>query len=340
MLDPANPHAALPSRGGLDRNIALELCRVTEAAALASARWMGRGDKNALDQAAVNAMRDRLQFVDMDGVIVIGEGEKDEAPMLFTGEQIGNGRPPRVDVAVDPVEGTTLLASGLPNAVSVVALSERDTMYNPPGIFYMDKLAVGPAGRGVCSLEMSVEANISALASAKSELIADLTIVALERERNAELIARIRETGARLKLISAGDVAAALMACLPETGIDMLLGIGGSPEAVLTAAAMKCMGGDIQCRLWPRNEHERRHAEESGLPLDRVLTIDDLVRGSDVFFSLTGITDGELVKGVRYFPGGARTETLVMRSRSGTIRRVEATHNFEKLERYAELAGI
>ena len=279
---------------------------------------MGRGDKNALNQAAVNAMRDHLQAVDMDGVIVIGEGEKDEAPMLFIGEQIGNGQPPRVDVAVDPVEGTTLLASGLPNAVSVVALSERDTMYNPPGIFYMDKLAVGPAGRGVCSLEMSVEENLAALASAKGERIGDLTIVVLERDRNADLIARIRSTGARLKLISAGDVAAALMACLPETGIDMLLGIGGSPEGVLTAAAMKCMGGDIQCRLWPRSQQECAHAEALRLPLDQVLTLEDLVKGTDVFFSLTGITDGELVRGVRYFPGGAKTETVVMRSRSGT----------------------
>ena len=287
-------------------------------AARASARWMGRGDKNALNQAAVNAMRDHLQAVDMDGVIVIGEGEKDEAPMLFIGEQIGNGQPPRVDVAVDPVEGTTLLASGLPNAVSVVALSERDTMYNPPGIFYMDKLAVGPAGRGVCSLEMSVEENLAALASAKGERIGDLTIVVLERDRNADLIARIRSTGARLKLISAGDVAAALMACLPETGIDMLLGIGGSPEGVLTAAAMKCMGGDIQCRLWPRSQQECAHAEALGLPLDQVLTLEDLVKGTDVFFSLTGITDGELVRGVRYFPGGAKTETVVLRSRSGT----------------------
>jgi fructose-1,6-bisphosphatase II len=336
----AHPSAELPSGGGLDRNIALELCRVTEAAALAAARWMGRGNKNALDQAAVNAMRDRLKVIQMDGVVVIGEGEKDEAPMLYIGERIGNGQDPKVDVAVDPVDGTTLLSKGLPNAVAVVALAERGTMYYPPGIVYMEKIAVGPAGRGVVSLEMSVEENIEALAHAKSERVDDLTIVVLDRPRHAELIDRIRATGARIKLISDGDVAGGIMPSLPDTGGDMLLGVGGSPEAVLTAAALKCLGGDIQCKLWPRNDQERAQAEKLGLSLDTVLTIDDLVRGDDVFFALTGVTDGELVKGVHYFPHGATTETLVMRSRSGTVRRIQAVHNFEKLEHYANLSGI
>jgi fructose-1,6-bisphosphatase II len=332
--------SAMPSRGGLDRNIAMELARVTEAAALAAARWMGRGNKNALDQAAVNAMRDRLKVIQMDGVVVIGEGEKDEAPMLYIGERIGNGQEPKVDVAVDPVDGTTLLSKGLPNAVSVVALAEQGTMYYPPGIVYMEKLAVGPSGRGVCSLEMSVEENIEALAAAKGERVDDLTVVVLDRPRHAELIDRIRATGARIKLISDGDVAGGIMPSLPDTGADMLMGVGGSPEAVLTAAALKCLGGDIQCKLWPRNDDERSQAEKLGLGLDRVLTIDDLVRGNDVFFSLTGVTDGELVKGVHYFPHGATTETLVMRSRSGTVRRIQAVHNFEKLEHYANLSGI
>jgi fructose-1,6-bisphosphatase II len=332
--------SSLPAAGGLDRNIAMELCRVTEAAAMAAARWMGRGNKNALDQAAVNAMRDRLRVIEMDGVVVIGEGEKDEAPMLYIGERIGNGMPPKVDVAVDPVDGTTLLSKGLPNAVAVVALAEQGTMYYPPGIVYMEKLAVGPAGRGVCSLEQTVEENIAALARAKGERVDDLTVVVLDRDRHAELIERIRATGARIKLISDGDVAGGIMPSLPDTGVDMLMGIGGSPEAVLTAAALKCLGGDIQCRLWPRNDGERAQAQKLGLGLERVLTIDDLVRGDDVFFSLTGVTDGELVKGVHYFPHGATTETLVMRSRSGTVRRIQAVHNFEKLERYAGLAGV
>src|SRR5919206_4375683 len=324
----------------LDRNLAFELARVTESAALAAARWQGRGDKNAADNAAVDAMRFTLHSVDMDGVVVIGEGEKDEAPMLYIGEEIGNGLPPKVDIAVDPIDGTTLTSKGLPNAVSVVALAEQGTMYYPPGIVYMDKLAVGPAGRGVCSLEMSVEDNIHALARAKGEHVDDLTVVVLDRPRHAELIDRIRATGARIKLISDGDVAGGIMPSLPDTGVDMLMGVGGSPEAVITAAALKCLGGDIQCKLWPRNEGEREAAEKIGLPLGKVLTIDDLVRGDDVFFALTGVTDGELVKGVHYFPHGATTETLVMRSRSGTVRRIQAVHNFEKLEHYASLSGI
>src|ERR671928_399669 len=324
----------------LDRNLSFELARVTEAAAMAAARLQGRGDKNAADQAAVEAMRHTLAGVDMDGVVVIGEGEKDEAPMLYIGEEIGNGMPPRVDIAVDPIDGTTLTSKGLPNAVSVVALAERGTMYYPPGIVYMEKLAVGPAGKGVCSLEMSIEENIDALAGAKGERVDDLTVVVLDRERHAKLIERVRATGARIKLISDGDVAGGIMPSLPDTGVDMLMGVGGSPEAVLTAAALKCLGGDIQCRLWPRNDDEREQAERLGLSLTAVLTIDDLVRGDDVFFSLTGVTDGELCKGADYFSHGATTETPVIRSRSGTVRRIQAVHNFEKLERVADLAGI
>jgi fructose-1,6-bisphosphatase II len=326
------------NRRPLDRNIAFELARVTEAAALAAGRWMGRGDKNALDQAAVNAMRFALQSVDMDGVVVIGEGEKDEAPMLYIGEAVGNGLPPQVDVAVDPVDGTTLLAKGLNNAVSVVAVAERGTMFYPPGIVYVEKLAVGRAGRGVCSLELSVEENLQALARAKRMEISDLTVVVLDRPRHADLIAEIRRVGARIKLISDGDVAGAIMTAVEGTGIDLLLGIGGTPEAVIAACALKCLGGDIQARLWPRDAAERRLAEERRLPLGKILTIDDLVAGDDVFFSLTGITDGELVRGVRYLPHGARTETLVMRSHSGTIRRIISNHNWDKLERYTQLA--
>jgi fructose-1,6-bisphosphatase II len=329
---------AAESRRPLDRNLAFELARVTEAAALASARWMGKGDKVAADQAAVNAMRYALGHVDMDGVVVIGEGEKDEAPMLYIGEAIGNGQPPRVDIAVDPIDGTTLLSKGLPNAVAVVALAERGTMYYPPGIVYMEKLAVGPIGKGKVSLELSVGENIRALADARGGDPDDLTVVVLDRPRHAELIEQIREAGARIKLISDGDIAGGIMPALEETGIDMLMGVGGSPEAVTTACALKCLGGDIQCKLWPRNDEERAQAEKLGLALDRVLTIDDLVKSDDVFFSLTGVTDGELVRGVRYFSRGARTETLAMRSRSGTVRRVSAVHHFDKLMRYSELA--
>src|SRR5438034_558285 len=326
---------SLPSGGGLDRNIAMEMSRVTEAAALAAARWMGRGNKNALDQAAVNAMRDRLKVIQMDGVVVIGEGEKDEAPMLYIGERIGNGELPRVDVAVDPVDGTTLLSKGLPNAVAVVALADRGTMYYPPGIVYMEKLAVGRAGKGVVSLEMTVTENIKALAKRLGSGPQDLTVVVLDRPRHEDLISEIRETGARVKMISDGDVAGGIMPALPDTGCDMLMGVGGSPEAVITAAALKCLGGDIQYKLWPRNDDEREAAQRAGLPLEKVLTIDDLVKGDDVFFTLTGVTDGELVRGVRFFGNGARTETLAMRSRSGTIRRIQSEHNFSKLQQYS-----
>jgi fructose-1,6-bisphosphatase II len=274
----------------------------------------------------------------MDGIVVIGEGEKDEAPMLYIGEEIGNGNPPRVDIAVDPVDGTTLLSKGLNNAVAVVALAERGTMYYPPGIVYMEKLAVGPEGKGHVSLEMSVAENIRSLAAAKHVGPDDITVVILDRDRHVGLIQEVRETGARIKMISDGDIAGSLMAAMPGTGVDLLLGIGGSPEAVTSACALKCLGGDIQCRLWPRNDGEREAAEKLNLPLTKILSIDDLVKGDDVFFSLTGVTHGELVKGVQYIPNGATTETLAMRSRSGTVRRIEATHHFDKLMRYSALA--
>lgn len=257
--------------------------------------------------------------------------------MLYIGEQIGNGNPPQVDIAVDPIDGTTLTSKGLPNAVSVVALANRGTMYYPPGIVYMEKLAVGPIGKGVVSLELTPTENIRALARAMKAEPTDLTVVILDRDRHKDLIAEVREAGARVKLISDGDVAGGLMPALPDTGGDILMGVGGSPEAVITAAALKCLGGDIQCRLWPRNDQERTQAERLGLPLTKVLTIDDLVSGDDVFFTLTGVTDGELVRGVRFFAGGARTETLAMRSRSGTVRRISSVHNLQKIMNYSAL---
>ena len=322
----------------LDRNLSFELARVTEAASLASARWMGKGDKIAADQAAVNAMRFALDSVDMDGIVVIGEGEKDEAPMLYTGERIGNGMTPETDIAVDPIDGTTLLSKGLPNAVSVVALAKRGSMLGWKGIAYMEKIAVGPIGKGHVSLDLSVEENLRSLASVKKCDVNDLTVVILDRDRHNDLIRRVREAGARVKLITDGDIAGGIMPAMEETGIDILLGIGGSPEAVTTACALKCLGGDLQCRYWPRNDKERELAEQQDLPLGKILTIDDLVSDDDVFFSLTGVTTGELVRGVRYTANGAFTETLAMRGKSGTVRRVQSTHNFDKLMRYSALA--
>lgn len=316
-----------------DRNLALELVRVTEAAALAAGRWMGRGDRNAADRAAVEAMRLMLRSIDMDGVVVIGEGEKDEAPMLYNGERIGNGRPPQVDVAVDPIDGTRLLALGRPGAIAVVALSERNTMFRPGSIVYMNKLAVGPEAREVIDLDAPVAENLRRIARAKGKDVDDLTVVILERDRHADLIREVRAAGARIKLITDGDVSAALMTAFPDSGIDVLMGIGGSPEAVITAAALKCLGGEIHARLWPRNEEERRFAAEMGYDLNRILTADDLVRGDNIFFAATGITDGEILRGVRYTGDGARTHSIVMRSRSGTIRFVEAYHRWDKLMR-------
>jgi fructose-1,6-bisphosphatase II len=334
----------------LDRNLALELVRVTEAAALAAARWMGRGDKVKADQAAVDAMRLLLDSVQIDGIIAIGEGEKDQAPMLYNGEHVGAlagktnhaqaapfDQVPRVDIAVDPIDGTRLLSLGLPNALSVVALAERGSMFAPGHLVYMDKLAVGPTARGVIDIKARVADNLNAIARAKGKTVNDLVVVVLDRPRNSNYVTDIRACGARLKLISDGDVAAALSTALEGTGVDVLMGIGGSPEAVTSACAMKCLGGEMQCRLWPRDESEKRFAREMGYSLEAPLLNDDLVRSDNVFFSVTGITDGELVKGVHFVGGGATTESLVMRSRSGTVRRVQSKHRWEKLMRYSQI---
>ncbi|MBW8825281.1 MAG: class II fructose-bisphosphatase [Acidobacteria bacterium] len=319
----------------LDRNLAMELVRVTEAAALAASRWVGRGDKEGADGAAVDAMRVTLQTVPMDGVVVIGEGEKDEAPMLYNGERIGDGTPPQTDIAVDPVEGTSLTAHGLGNAISVIAVSERGTMFDPGPCFYMEKLAVGPEGIGVVDMSQTVAENLHALAKAKGESVRDLTAVILDRPRHAELIAEVRASGARIRLISAGDVIGAVSTAWPESGADILFGIGGTPEGVITAAAMKCMGGEIQGRLWPQDDAERQAAVAAGYDLDRILTANDLVRGDNCFFAVTGITDGEVLKGVHYYPWGATTQSLVMRSKSGTVRLIDARHRLQKLNEYA-----
>jgi fructose-1,6-bisphosphatase II len=313
------------------RNLALELVRLTEAAALAAARWVGRGDKNAADGAAVDAMRSMISRVPMNGIVVIGEGEKDQAPMLYNGERVGDGSGPEVDVAVDPIDGTTLTGKGQDNALSVLAVSDRGAMYDPSAVFYMDKLATGPEGIGVVDIRMPVGENIRALAKAKGEDPSDLTVVVLDRPRHEQLVTEIRESGARIKFISDGDVAGAIMAARPGTGVDLMVGVGGTPEGIIAACALKCMGGVLQGRLWPRDDAERQRALDAGHDLDRVLGVNDLVRG-DVFFAATGITNGELLRGVQFFPGGASTSSLVMRSRSGTIRRVEATHRATKVD--------
>ncbi len=320
-----------------ERNLALDLVRVTEAAALAAGRWMGRGDKEAADQAAVDAMRLVLNTIEMDGIIVIGEGEKDHAPMLYNGERLGTGQPPKVDIAVDPIDGTTLTALGRSGALSVVALSARGTMFSPGKLVYMDKIAVGPEAKGVIDINAPVKENLKAIARAKHRDVDDLTVIILDRPRHAELIRQIREAGARIRLIGDGDVAAAISASIEGTGIDALFGIGGSPEAVITAAALKCLGGEIQCKLWPRNDEEREYARERGLDLDQVLTTDDLVKGDDIFFAATGITRGELLDGVQYFGNGARTSSVVMRAKSGTIRYITATHRWDKLMRFSQI---
>jgi len=320
-----------------DRNMALELVRATEAAAMSAGRWMGRGDKNAVDRAAVNAMRYMLNTVSMDGVVVIGEGEKDQAPMLFNGEKLGLGCEPKVDIAVDPVDGTTLTALGRPNAVSVVAVAESGTLYSPKHIFYMNKIATGPEAGDVIDIELSATENIKRVAKAKRKAVEDVTVVVLDRPRHEELIGEIRSLGARIKLIPDGDVAGALMTCKEDSGVDLLLGIGGSPEAVISACAIKCIGGNFQCKLWPRNEEERARCLELGMDVDKVLYIDDLVRSDNVFFAATGVTDGELLKGVRYGGEAIFTHSLVMRSKSGTVRYVEAIHKSRKLY---EISGV
>jgi fructose-1,6-bisphosphatase II len=320
-----------------DRNLALELVRVTEAGAMAAGRWVGRGDKEGGDGAAVDAMRQLVSSVSMRGVVVIGEGEKDEAPMLYNGEEVGNGLGPDCDFAVDPVDGTTLMAKGLPNAISVLAVAERGAMFDPSAVFYMDKIAVGPDAADAIDITAPISENLRAVAKAKKLSVSDLTVCILDRPRHAELIARVRETGARIRLISDGDVAGAIAAARPESGTDLLVGTGGTPEGIIAAAAMRCMGGALQARLAPTDDAERQKAIDAGHDLDRILTTEDLVSGENVFFTATGVTDGDLLRGVRYSGGGAHTQSIVMRAKSGTVRVIEAYHRLDKLREYASI---
>jgi fructose-1,6-bisphosphatase II len=319
-----------------DRNLGLELMRVTEAAAMAAGRWVGRGDKEGGDQAAVDAMRYSIGSVAMRGVVVIGEGEKDEAPMLYNGEEVGDGSGPAYDIAVDPVDGTTLLAKGIPNAIAVMAASDRGSMYDPHAVFYMEKLVTGPAAAGAVDIDAPVEHNIAAVAKALGIKPSDVTVCVLDRPRHAELVDQIRATGARTRLISDGDVAGSIAAAREGSGIELLLGSGGTPEGIITACAMKAMGGAIQAKLAPKDEAERRKALDAGHELGQVLHTDDLVGGDNTFFVATGITDGYLLRGVRYTATGAQTQSIVMRSKSGTIRVVESTHVLEKVQRAIE----
>ena len=318
-----------------DRNLALELVRVTEAAALGCGRWIGRGDKIAADQAAVDAMRAMLDTVSMSGVVVIGEGEKDEAPMLYNGEEVGNGQGPEVDVAVDPLEGTRLTSVGQPNAIAVIALAERGTMLFPGAAVYMDKLVGGEEVAGALDLDASPAENVRRAAEAKGVRASEIAVVVLDRERNQPIIEGVREAGAKVNLITDGDVAPAIAAARQGTGVDLMMGIGGTPEGVIAAAAVKSLGGVVLGRLWPRNDDERHQLVDAGYDPDRVLTTDDLVGGDNVFVAATGVTDGALLRGVRYTRGGAVTDSIVMRSRSGTVRRVEAQHALDKLERFS-----
>ncbi len=320
-----------------DRNLALELVRVTEAAAMAGGRWVGRGDKNGADGAAVEAMRMLISTVSMKGVVVIGEGEKDDAPMLYNGEEVGDGNGPECDVAVDPIDGTTLTAKGQSNAVAVLAVADRGSMYDPSAVFYMDKLVTGPEAADAVDIRLPVAENIRRVAKAKRETVEDVTVVILDRPRHDQLAAEVREAGARLRLISDGDVAGAIMAAREGTGIDLLLGVGGTPEGIIAACAIKCMGGVIQGRLAPKDDEERQRAIDAGHDLDRVLSTNDLVRGENCFFVATGITDGELLQGVRYRAGGVTTHSLVMRSKSGTIRLIESHHQLAKLRAYSSI---
>ena len=314
-----------------DRNLAMELVRVTEAASLAASRWIGRGDKNGADGAAVAAMRTVLSTVTMDGVVVIGEGEKDDAPMLYNGERVGDGTPPLVDVAVDPIDGTRLTAEGRANALAVIAVSERGTMFDPGPSFYMEKIAVGPSAVGSIDITATATQNLRWIAKAKRESVRDLTAVILDRPRHADLIAEVRASGARIRLIIDGDVYGAIATAWPRAGVDVLFGVGGTPEAVLSAAALKCMGGEIQGRLCPQSDEERAAMQAAGHREDLVLTMDDMVRSDNCFFAATGITDGPLLSGVRVEDRVVLTQSLVMRSRSGTVRRVDATHRIDKM---------
>ncbi len=326
-----------PGRHAPDRNLALELARVTEAGAMASARWVGRGDKNGADAAAVNAMRQLINTVSMDGVVVIGEGEKDHAPMLYNGEQVGDGSGPLCDVAVDPIDGTRLTANGMPNAISVIAVSARGSMYDPSAVYYMSKLVTGPEAAPFVDIDAPAAANIAAVARAKKCSPSDVTVVMLDRPRHADLISEIRQAGARIKLLTDGDVAGAIMAARDGTGVDLLLGIGGTPEGIIAACAVKCLGGVILGKLAPRDDAERAKALDAGHDLDRVLSTDDLVASDDAFFAATGITGGELLAGVRYRAGGAVTHSLVMRARSGTVRNIHSEHQLWKVASYSSV---
>ncbi|MCK4490229.1 MAG: class II fructose-bisphosphatase [Anaerolineales bacterium] len=319
------------------RNLALELVRVTEAAALSAGRLMGRGEKEVADKAAVDAMRLVLNSIDMDALIVIGEGEKDEAPMLFNGEKVGTGKPPLVDLAVDPIDGTRPLANGFLNSIATVAIAPRGTMFDPGPFVYMDKIAVGPKAKGLINIEAPLRENLEKIASSENKSINDVTVIILQRPRHDELIREVREIGARIRLIPDGDVAGALMTCLPESGIDVLLGIGGTPEGILAACAIRAMGGELQGKLFIRNEEEKKLGIKLGYSLDKVITMDDMVSSNDVFFAATGITDGELLGGVRYTGSGAETESLVIRGRTGTVRWINAKHNFDKLNLISEI---
>lgn len=317
-----------------DRNLAMELVRVTEAAALAAGKWVGRGDKNSGDGAAVDAMRRLISTVEMDGVVVIGEGEKDEAPMLFNGEAVGTGNGPAVDVAVDPIDGTRLMAEGRPNSIAVIAVAERGAMFDPSAVFYMRKLAVGPEGVGVVDLSKPVEWNVKALAEAKGLPVGDITVCVLDRPRHADLIQEIRDAGAKVRLIMDGDVAGAVAAASDTSSVDMLMGTGGTPEGIITACAMKALGGEIQGQLAPTDDAELQKAKDAGHDVDRILTTDDLVRGENCFFAATGITNGDMVRGVSYRAGGATTRSIVMRASSGTVRYIESVHKLSKIEEY------
>ncbi|ALE80475.1 class II fructose-bisphosphatase [Pseudonocardia alni subsp. carboxydivorans] len=336
MSQPASP-ATPRRREAPDRNLAMELVRVTEAAAMAAGRWVGKGDKNGGDGAAVDAMRQLISSVSMRGVVVIGEGEKDEAPMLFNGEEVGNGEGPFCDVAVDPIDGTTLMAKGMPNALAVLAVAERDAMFDPSAVFYMEKIAVGPEAADAIDITAPVAENIRRVARAKEIDVADVTVCVLDRPRHEQIVTEIRAAGARIAFISDGDVAGAIAAARPTSGVDMLYGVGGTPEGIITAAALKCMGGEIQGRLWPKDDAEREKALAAGHDLDKVLTTAELVRGENVFFCATGITDGPLLRGVHYRGGGATTQSIVMRSKSGTVRLIDGYHRLTKLREFSSV---
>ncbi|MFH1651551.1 MAG: class II fructose-bisphosphatase [Chloroflexota bacterium] len=322
----------------IERNIAMELVRVTEAAAMLAARYLGRGDKNLVDGAAVGAMRYALGFIQMNGTVVIGEGEKDNAPMLYLGEKIGDGSGPPVDIAVDPIDGTTLVARGLPGAISVVALSAKGTIHCPSQFAYMDKIVTGPEAKDCIDINATVGENLKNIAKAKKKKVSELTVVVLDRPRHQQLLAEIREAGARVKLISDGDVSASIDAALPAREVDVLMGIGGTPEGVLSAGAIHCIGGGIQCKAWPRDEAEKQAALAAGVDMAKVYKTEDLIDSDDVFFAATGVSSGELLKGVRYFSGGAQTQSIAMRCRSGTVRWIDARHNFAQLDKLSFFA--